>query len=130
MIAEPQKFDLSGCSILIVEDEFFVAIELEDAFLGAGASIVGPVATVAEAHALLDGAPRLDAAVLDINLQGEMIFPVADRLLARDIPFIFATGYDSVSIPAAYGAVTRCEKPVNAEDVGRALMPAVMRRRQ
>lgn len=124
-----QKLDLSGCNILIVEDEFFIALELEDAFVGAGASVIGPVATVAEALALLDRAPALDAAVLDINLQGEMIFPVADRLLARDIPFVFATGYELTSIPTAYDKVTRCEKPVNAEAVGLALMP-VMRRRQ
>jgi len=56
---------------------------------------------------------RLDGAVLDINLRNERVFPVADALTARGVPFLFTTGYDADSIPKAYAGAPRCEKPVD-----------------
>ena len=112
---------LSGRRILLVEDDYFIA----DAMLGvledAGATVLGPVSSVKEALALLDGEPEVDSAILDINLNGEMVYPVADALTALGIPFIFATGYDEAAVPPAWRHVMRCEKPVNAAAVARAL---------
>jgi CheY-like chemotaxis protein len=73
---------------------------------------MGPAASVADALELLRQGPAPDIAILDINLQGEMVYPVADELRARRIPFVFATGYDAWSIPHAYKDVPRTEKPV------------------
>jgi hypothetical protein len=56
-------------------------------------------------------------AILDINLGGAMVYPVADALRARGVPFIFATGYEAWSIPEAYSDVPRCEKPVDVRQV-------------
>ena len=92
---------LAGRRILIVEDEALVAMLVEDALLDAGAEVIGPVATVAEAMALLDaGSP--DGAVLDLNLAGETSTPVADLLAARGVPFVVATGYGAEGLPPGH----------------------------
>ena len=102
--------------ILVVEDEWFIAGDLRRALAAAGAHVVGPVGTLAAGLALADATP-LDAAVLDINLGGEPSFPIADRLAARGVPFLFLTGYDDWALPPSYRAAERLTKPCAAEDV-------------
>ena len=112
---------MDGRRILLVEDDYFIADAMLGALEDAGATVLGPVSSVKEALALLDGEPEVDSAILDINLNGEMVYPVADALTARGVPFIFATGYDEAAVPPAWRHVIRCEKPVNATAVARAL---------
>ena len=104
-----------------MEDEYFLVQDMAQAFLAAGAAVLGPAPTMAEALRLVAAAARLDGAVLDINLRGEMVYPLADILNARAIPFVFATGYDRESIPERFNRHVRCEKPVVVEKVARAL---------
>ena len=118
---QPHPNLLAGRKILLVEDEYFVAHDMARALGDGGAEIIGPVSNVDDALDLIEEAGALDGAILDINLQGEMAFPVADALAARSVPFVFATGYDATVIPAKYQAVCRCEKPVEPDKVGRAL---------
>ena len=108
-------------TVLLVEDEYFIVDDMVCSFEASGAEIVGPAASVEGALDLIAETERLDGAVIDVNLRGEMAFPVADALLARGVPFVFATGYDKTSIPARYAHVTRCEKPVHPEKIARAL---------
>jgi CheY-like chemotaxis protein len=87
---------LQGRRVLVVEDEALVAMMMEDGLLDAGAEIVGPACSVSEALAIIertvfDGG--LSVAVLDINLEGAAVFPVADCLAAHGVPFVFCTGY-------------------------------------
>src|SRR4051812_18699674 len=103
--------------ILIVEDEYMIALSLAMLLEKRGATVVGPAGSVAEAMSLLDAGTRLDAAVLDINLGREKAYPIADALAARAVPFIFTTGYDASAIPAPYAQVPRCEKPVMIDDL-------------
>ena len=112
---------LQGRRLLVVEDEYFLADDIVRGLKEKGAEVVGPVGTIDDALDLIDETERLDAAVLDLNLRGEMAYPVADALLERGIPFVFTTGYDGASIPPRYKAVTRCEKPVDAPKIARAL---------
>lgn len=107
-----------GRRVLVVEDEYILAEDLREELERAGAVILGPVPTVAEALELLRIGPAPDVAVLDINLQGEMAWPVADRLRDMDVPFIFATGYEAEAIPRAYADVPRAEKPVAVRGLG------------
>lgn len=82
--------------ILVVEDEALVAMLIEEFLHDAGAEVVGAVGSVAEALSLIEQMTSdggLDGAVLDIHLDGEAVTPVADRLAALGVPFLFATGY-------------------------------------
>ncbi len=107
--------------ILVVEDEYMLAEDMRAGLEHAGAVVLGPVPSVEEALELLAGEADLDGAVLDINLNGEKVFPVVDALAARGIPFLFATGYSGSDVPPAYRSVARCEKPVNAGTIARVL---------
>ena len=108
---------LNGCRILIAEDEYLLADDLCDELADLGADVLGPVGSIEAAAALIGAEARIDAAVLDINLRGKMIFPIADLLEERGVPFIFATGYDDVIVPDRYSDVRRIEKPLRAARV-------------
>lgn len=100
--------------VLVVEDEALVAMLVEDGLVDAGARVLGPASSVDEAlqlieTAMLDGG--LSAAVLDMNLNGEAVTPVANRLAALGVPFLFATGYDRDLDRGDYTAVPLLEKP-------------------
>ena len=112
---------LSERHILVVEDEYMLSEDVRELLEAGGASVVGPVGNIPAAMALIEAAVRIDGAVLDINLQGEMVFPLADLLAERGIPYLFATGYDAEAIPLRFSEIRRCEKPLNADQVRRAL---------
>ncbi len=103
---------LVGRQILIVEDEYLLADDLVETLTAAGADIIGPIPSLDGAMALLDETARIDAAVLDINLRGDKVFPLAAALEARDIPFVFSTGYDAWAIPEQFADRPRIEKPI------------------
>jgi CheY-like chemotaxis protein len=98
--------------VLVVEDEALLAMELEELLDTAGHSIVGPFANLARA---IDAAQRekIDVALLDTNLNGEMVYPVADELTRRGIPFLFVTGYGPLNVPERFRSVTRVAKPID-----------------
>jgi DNA-binding response OmpR family regulator len=108
--------------ILVVEDEYMIADDMRHELEKLGVVVIGPAPTVAMAFRLLDAAPVLDGAILDINLRGEPSFPVADALRERAIPFVFTTGYDPLMIPEPYRSMRRFEKPVAMQDVVRAIL--------
>jgi CheY-like chemotaxis protein len=113
-MTDAQSSSLAGWRLLLVEDEYLVAADLAQSLEDAGAEIVGPVGTVEEALAIATSeASRLDGAVLDINLHGKPIYPVADLLTKVKVPFVFATGYDTMAIRPSYAETPRCEKPVD-----------------
>ncbi len=111
---------LSGRRVLVVEDEALVAMLVEDALLDAGAEVMGPVATVAEALLLLKG-QLPEAAVLDLNLAGETSTPVADELARRGVPFVVATGYGADGLPPGHANVPVLAKPYDPADLTAAL---------
>lgn len=108
---EKDKY-LSSCKVLVVEDEYLLADELLELLKGAGATVVGPVATAADALTLLLGGAKPDLAVLDIDLKGQDVYAVSDALAARNIPFIFATGYAEVEIVPRFRHIGRAQKPI------------------
>ena len=100
-------------SVLLVEDEYLVAMDMCLDLQRAGANVVGPAASVEDALDLLESASELDAAVLDIRLRDQDAFAIADVLGRRNIPFVFATGYDRALVPERYGHVPWCAKPLD-----------------
>ena len=115
------KPSLNGRHILVVEDEYMIADAMQRSLEDEGVIVVGPAPSVRKALRLLDAAADLDGAVLDMNLGDEPVFPVADALQARGIPFLFTTGYDAAAVPPAWRHVQRLEKPIESAAIARAL---------
>lgn len=113
--------NLAGRRILVVEDDFFIADDFAALLEAAGARVVGPVATLAEALSLMKTAEQIDGALLDINLQGEMAYALADALRARGVPVVFVTGYSRSAVPERYADIPLLEKPVDPRQVARAM---------
>lgn len=107
---------LIGKRILIVEDEYFIASDLQRALTIEGAEIVGPVGDLVRGLRLAEE-DGLDAAILDVNLNGAMSYPIADRLTADHVPYMFLTGYDGWSLPPAYKEMPRVAKPFSTPRV-------------
>jgi DNA-binding response OmpR family regulator len=107
---------LKGVKVLVVEDEYLVAILIEEILESAGCIVMGPIPRLPEA---LDAAHHetCDAAVLDVNLAGERIDPVAEALSQRDVPFLFVTGYGPNALPGEYTERPRVNKPFRMADL-------------
>jgi CheY-like chemotaxis protein len=123
--------DLTGQSILVVEDDYFIAADAAGAVKNAGAEVLGPCSTAEEALTELSR-QHPTGALVDINLGDGPSFKVADALLDHQIPFIFLTGYDEGTIPARFADVPRLEKPMDlclaVDSLAAVLRAAVWRR--
>ncbi len=113
--------------VLLVEDEMMVARMLHRMLTELGYAVVGPATGVDEAMKLIGGG-GIDAAVLDINLDGEMSFPVADELTNRGIPFVFSTGYGEEVLSNGYHASRLLKKPYRRSRLEGALADLVAAR--
>jgi len=105
---------LKGRRVLLVEDELIVATDIEHCLEEAGALMVGPAWRLGEALELVsDLREQMDAAILDVDLHGQDVFPVADVLKARGIPFLFHTGHGTrAGLDKRYPGAVVCPKPV------------------
>jgi CheY-like chemotaxis protein len=119
---------LKGRSIFIVEDDCVTAMDLAETLSAAGAQVVGPAGTIANAFELLQRGPQLDIALLDIEVDGAFVFDVADELMKRAVPIVFTTGYERNEIPVRFRASRHCEKPVGIAAIARALSDELARR--
>ena len=100
--------------IMLVEDEALVAMAVSDLLMELGMSVIGPFGKVTEAMSRLKGG-GVDAAVLDVNLGGELVYPVAELLAAANVPFVFVTGYGPESIDRRFATVPVLQKPVDRD---------------
>ena len=113
--------------ILVVEDEYLIAMSLQDALETAGSIVVGPAPSVDKALQTIDSEPHIDAAVLDVNLRGALAYPVADMLVARKIPFVFTSGYEDAGLRSRYPGAKNCPKPYLFQAIEEALAEAMSR---
>jgi CheY-like chemotaxis protein len=116
---------LSGRRILVVEDESLVAMLLETILEDMGAIPVGAISTVDEALEVVADDPSLEAALLDVNVAGKEIFPVAEALKAKGVPFVFSTGYGEGGLPDQWRGQPTIQKPFTEEAVKSALYRAL-----
>jgi len=120
--SEPTVTDanLSNLTVLIVEDEPLIAMSLEDALIDRGVACLGPAGSVSVALEMID-AGGFDIALLDVNLRGERVDAVADRLAGAGIPFIFTTGHGTEGLPDAHRTRPVIGKPFRDIDITDAL---------
>jgi CheY-like chemotaxis protein len=123
-VSEKHVTDKPRCRVLVVEDETMIAMLVEDMVQDFGSAVVGPAAKMDEALNLARNA-NLDAAILDINVGGAAIFPVADVLRARGIPLIFSTGYGLDGLPPRFLGSPTLRKPFTYEALREALRNAL-----
>ena len=127
------KFPMQGQScpetkrILVVEDELMIRMLLEDMLAELGYTIVAEAADIEAALEAANNAD-FDLAILDVNLNGQPISPVADALVARGTPFVFATGYGERSLPELYRDRPTLKKPFQMEGLKRLLQSALDQR--
>lgn len=109
---------LLGHRILLVEDEYLIAMEMERWLRDAGAEVIGPVPSVEQALALIEDEGPPDAAILDVNLgYDERVFPVAERLDGLGVPYLFATGDVRILKDPRYERCPRLEKPILSSEL-------------
>ncbi|CZT36189.1 CheY chemotaxis protein or a CheY-like REC (receiver) domain [Rhizobium sp. 9140] len=112
-----EETDIFDKVFLVVEDEYLVAADILDVLGRAGADVIGPVSSLEGALKLVDEAEQIDAAVLDIHLRGAEVYPVADALSLRNVPFAFLTAYDRGDLPERFREAPFLQKPVDPDEL-------------
>ena len=117
---------MQGLRVLVVEDDYLIAADLAEHLAEFGVEVIGPVCSVAAALNVVNSlGTEIDGASLDVNLQGERVYPVADALRAKHVPFVFSTGYDAAGVPQHYHDIPRCSKPVDTKILAHTLVKHV-----
>ena len=109
------------CTILVMEDDYIVALDLCAHLESLGVTVIGPAAKVDDGVKLARHTSRVHGALLDVNLSGQVVYPVVDILSERNIPITFVTAYDSSMLPTRYRHFRRIEKPMDPAAVSAAL---------
>jgi CheY-like chemotaxis protein len=113
---------LAGRSVFVLEDETLVLFNLEDMLSDLGCIVVGPAMRLAEAEAMIDRAAAADVAMLDVNIGGETVFPLAHRLRERNVPLVFTTGYGRAGMPEGWEGSAVLAKPYTMDQVAEMLL--------
>ena len=116
-------------NVLVVEDERLIAMQMAESLKEAGWSVIGPVATIEEANKLLSMSKKPDAAILDVNLDGKSVYPLAEALQRQGVPILFCTGYESLD-EGRFEDCERIRKPANVDQVIGAVQVAIEKQRR
>jgi CheY-like chemotaxis protein len=118
-----EEISSAGKRVLVVEDESMIRMLLQDMLADLGHTLAGEAGRIEEALALAKEGD-FDVAILDVNLNGQPISPVVEVLLARGVPFVFATGYGQRGVPEPYRGSPTLQKPFQADALAQALNAA------
>ena len=124
MIAEANEDLLKGARVLVVEDEAAISMLLEDMLFDFGCEVVGPAARLATALEMAQS-ENFAVAILDVNVAGEPIYPVAEAIVRRDLPLVFSTGYGGAGIREPFRDRPVVQKPFSQNDLKRTLISAM-----
>src|SRR5690606_24775236 len=117
---------LGGKRVLVLEDDYLIVADLVETLQSLGADVIGPCGTIDQARRQLVSGRGIDFAILAVNLSGRPVFPFADELRSRGIPYVFATAYDATMIPQNHRDVERFGKPYDVGSITEALSrPAI-----
>jgi DNA-binding NtrC family response regulator len=117
---------MPNARLLIVEDEYLIRLLLEDMLVDLGCTIGAVASSLAEGRTLAAGA-EIDLAILDVNIDGEQVFPIADILKGRGVPFIFITGYGARGLPESYRDAPTLQKPFQMQELEKTLARVLSR---
>ncbi|WP_024508551.1 response regulator [Bradyrhizobium sp. ARR65] len=124
--APAARAPLIGRRVLVIEDEYFIADDITRELASLGAEVIGPLGEIEEAQRVLSACTVIDAALLDINIRSSMIFPLARELKARNVPFVFTTGYEKASLSPEFQDVPVFEKPLDLPAMSRSLVGMIL----
>lgn len=124
MLSQNRYAGVAGASVFVMEDESLVLVNLEDMLEELGCTLVGPAMRIEQAEAMLEQACGADVAILDVNIGGHPVFPIAAQLRDRGVPLILATGYGRDGLPEEWQSATVLGKPYTFEDLANALLQA------
>jgi CheY-like chemotaxis protein len=113
----------TGSRAFVVEDETLVLFGLEDALADLGCEVVAQAMRLDQAIAMAEALGPVDVAILDVNIGGTTVFPVAEILKERGVPLVFATGYGRAGLPPEWQSHAVIVKPYSLDDIERALTP-------
>lgn len=124
MLSQTRYDSIAGLSVFVIEDESLVLVNLEDMLGELGCTLVGPAMRLDQAEGMLELAAGADVALLDVNIGGQPVFPFAEKLAAKGVPLVLATGYGRDGLPEEWQQRTVLAKPYTFEDLARALLEA------
>ncbi|WEX75444.1 response regulator [Sinorhizobium numidicum] len=107
-----------GRRVFVVEDEFLVALQIEDDLIAAGYAVIGPFTTL-DGSIAASRVEHFDVATLDLNLRGEFVYPLVDELIARNVPVLLLTGYTVSDLPERFRSLPRLAKPFDGSELTR-----------
>jgi CheY-like chemotaxis protein len=119
--------DFQGLRVVVVEDDSLICLLFEDMLTDLGCKVVGTAYDFKGATELAQSGESIDVAILDVNLGGQQVYPVADILSRRGIPFLFATGMGAGGLPADWQGHCSVSKPMTMESLSEALGCAIKR---
>jgi CheY-like chemotaxis protein len=122
--------DFQGLRVIVIEDDSLICLLFEDMLADLGCKVVGVASDFKRATELAQRDESIDVAILDVNLGGQLVFPVADILSRRGIPFLFATGMGAGGLPADWQGHCSVSKPMTMASLADALGRAVREQRQ
>jgi CheY-like chemotaxis protein len=122
--------NLQGLGVLVVEDESMICLLLEDMLQDLGCKVVGTACSFKRALELAEREEGIDVAILDVNLGGQLVFPVADVLTRRGIPLLFATGTGAGGLPAHWQGHSSVQKPMTVAALAKGLGRAIEEQRR
>jgi CheY-like chemotaxis protein len=122
--AQKMEANLEGRRVFVVEDESVITMLLQDMFEELRCEVVSLASRFQDA---LDKAKTLsfEVAILDVNLNGQRTFPIAEALIERGLPFVFATGYGAAAVPENFRGAPVLQKPFRLNDLERAVLTAL-----
>jgi len=122
--------DFQGLRVLVVEDDSMICLLFEDMLADLGCKVVGTACDIRRAIELAERDESVDVAILDVNLGGQLVFPVAEILSKRGIPILFATGMGAGGLPPNWQGHCSVDKPMTIESLGAGLGRAIREQRQ
>jgi DNA-binding response OmpR family regulator len=126
----PAFDEFKGIRVLVVEDDAMICLLLEDMLLDFGCEVIGPACDITRATDLARRHSCIDVAILDVNLAGQVVFPVADILAQRGVPFLFATGMGTEGLPAVWQGYQTVQKPMTIAQLAAGLGHALRNHRR